>query len=70
MTHAAIATLESIGSIPSPFAGIAAALEAARARHTARRGYRYLLEAEPHLLADIGLTRADVRQALMACDGR
>ena len=73
MTHAAAATaLETtgFGPIRSPFARIVAALMAARERQAARRTYVYLLDAEQYLLDDIGLTRADVKQALMACDGR
>jgi uncharacterized protein YjiS (DUF1127 family) len=72
MTEAAFTTLESMGFGPirSPFARIAAAIKAARTRQAARRTYVYLLDAEQHLLDDIGLTRADVQRALMACDGR
>jgi uncharacterized protein YjiS (DUF1127 family) len=72
MIHAsALTALETMGfgTIPSPFARIKAALKAAHARRTARREYTYLLGAEDHLLQDIGISRADVRQALRECDG-
>jgi uncharacterized protein YjiS (DUF1127 family) len=72
MTHAAFAALETMGYGPirSPFAGIVARIMAARARQAARRTYAYLLDAEQHLLDDIGLTRAEVKRALMECDAR
>jgi uncharacterized protein YjiS (DUF1127 family) len=71
MTEAAFTTLESMGFGPirSPFARILAAVKAARERQMARRTYVYLLDADQHLLDDIGMTRADVKQALMECDG-
>jgi uncharacterized protein YjiS (DUF1127 family) len=71
MTHspAALTALEALGYRPAaaPFGRIMAAVAAARARQIARRSYRHLLDAEPHVLDDIGLTRADVQRALDAC---
>ena len=45
---------------------IAAALSRAKARHD----YRQMLAREDHILRDMGVTRDDVRQALMDCGGR
>jgi uncharacterized protein YjiS (DUF1127 family) len=71
MTHAALTAIETMGlPVRSPFARIAATIKAARARQAERRTYAYLLDAEQYLLDDIGLTRAEVKRALMACDGR
>ena len=53
---------------PALTARLAAALRAERARRQAVRDYRRLLEVEPHLLADIGLDRDAVRQALRAAE--
>ncbi|HET9069123.1 MAG TPA: UBA domain-containing protein [Amaricoccus sp.] len=44
---------------------IATALVRARARHA----YRQMLERENHILADMGVSRRDVRQALHDCGG-
>jgi uncharacterized protein YjiS (DUF1127 family) len=43
---------------------IAAAVRAALARRKERYGYRQLLGCDEHLLRDMGVTRADIRQAL------
>lgn len=52
-------------------ARIAAALRAAEARHEARRAYGSLLDCDDeHLLRDAGLTRGDIRAAMLALDGR
>jgi uncharacterized protein YjiS (DUF1127 family) len=69
-TAAALTALETMGFGPirSPFARIVATMKTVRTRQAARRTYAYLLDADPHLLADIGLTRADVQYALRACD--
>jgi uncharacterized protein YjiS (DUF1127 family) len=70
MTYAALTTVETTGfPVRSPFARIVAAIKAARERQIARRSYVYLLDADQHLLDDIGMTRADVKRALMECDG-
>ena len=45
---------------------IAAALSRAKARHD----YRQMLAREDHILRDMGVTRNDVRQALIECGGR
>lgn len=47
-----------------------AAVHAAAARRRARREYRHLLDCEDHVLKDIGLSRIDLRAALMECGGR
>jgi uncharacterized protein YjiS (DUF1127 family) len=52
-------------SLPSR---LLAALGAEVARRQAIHDYRKLMEVEPHLLADIGLTRNEVRQALKAAE--
>ena len=43
---------------------IASAVRAAHARSLARHAYKQMLQCEDHILRDIGVTRADVRQAL------
>ena len=53
-------TIELSRIITRPFARIASALVAARARQAEHRTDAYLLEAEEHVLRDIGLTRADL----------
>jgi uncharacterized protein YjiS (DUF1127 family) len=71
MTHASTLTArETLPPVAAPLGRIMAAIAAMRARQMARRSYRYLLDADPHLLDDIGLTRADVRRAFDACDER
>jgi uncharacterized protein YjiS (DUF1127 family) len=50
-------------SLPSR---LIAALKAAHARRKAIHDYENLLAVDPHLLADIGVSRADVRAALHA----
>ena len=47
---------------------IASAVRAAHARSKGRRAYRQMLLCEDHILRDIGVTRADVRQALRDLD--
>ena len=69
MTHlpTITASLETailrLPSGPLPFDRIRDALDAARARHQARRSYRYLLDNKA-ALRDIGVSSADVRRAL------
>ena len=53
-------TFELSRIIARPFARIASALVAARTRQVKHRTYAYLLEADEHVLRDIGLTRADL----------
>ena len=69
MTHSVAASLEAalfrIHPVASPFERIAEALEAMRARHDARRSYRYLLGNEA-ARRDVGVSAGDVRQALRA----
>ena len=47
-----------------------AAVHEALARAKARRDYRQMLDCEDHVLSDIGITRADIRQAYHECGGR
>ena len=53
-------TIELSRIITRPFARIASALVAARARQVEHRTYAYMLAASEHVLRDIGLTRADL----------
>lgn len=46
------------------FGRIVAALRHAHERDTAQRQYRHLLECEPRILDDVGLTRSDVQGAM------
>ncbi len=68
MSEAHSSTLAG-ASHPGLFATLAAklahAFRAVRERHEARRSYLRLLESD-ELLRDIGITREDVRQALLA----
>lgn len=41
-----------------------AAAKAWAARRKAHRDYQYLLEVDPHLLSDIGVTTGDVQRAM------
>lgn len=56
----------------SPVAGLparlVARLRAARWRRRARRDYEWLLGADDHILADVGVTRAALRAALSDLD--
>ena len=75
MTHSpaapsALETMRFGATVVRPLARITAALVAARTRQAAHRTHIYLLDAEEHLLNDIGLTRADLRRALTECDRR
>jgi uncharacterized protein YjiS (DUF1127 family) len=66
------ATVPGLRSTPSP-SPIGRALWALRAEHARRKSiheYQRLLTLEDHLLADIGLSRDEVRRALRACQGR
>jgi len=63
-------TVELSRMISRPFARMASALTAARARQAEHRTYTYLLGADEHVLRDIGLTPADVRRALDGCARR
>jgi uncharacterized protein YjiS (DUF1127 family) len=45
-------------------------IAAALSRAKARRDYRQMLAREDHILRDMGVTRYDIRQALMECGGR
>ena len=47
-----------------------AAVHDARARAKARGDYRQMLDCEDHFLRDVGLTRADIRNAYRECGGR
>jgi hypothetical protein len=49
---------------------LAARIAAGIARAKARRDYRRMLEREDHVLADMGVSRRAVRQALLECGGR
>jgi uncharacterized protein YjiS (DUF1127 family) len=75
MTHtpAAVTALDAmipglLPTRPAASVGLLARLRAAQARRQAIHDYRKLLAVEPHLLADIGLTRADVSAALQAAE--
>ena len=50
--------------------GIITRIAAAISRARARQAYRQMLAREDHILRDMGVTRNDVRQALMECGGR
>jgi hypothetical protein len=63
---AATSSLESALSRLHPaslVARIRAAMDAANARHQARKGYRYLLDSEA-ARRDVGVSAGDVRRAL------
>ena len=49
--------------IGSPLARIRDAVDAARARHHARKGYRYLLDS-PEARRDVGLSIDEIHRAL------
>ena len=53
---------------PSPIGRAMAAWRAARARRQSVRDYKKLLTVEEHLLSDIGLTRNDIRRAIVECE--
>lgn len=48
----------------------AAAMRDALARAKARYDYRHMLACEDGVLRDVGVTRADVREAYRTCGGR
>jgi uncharacterized protein YjiS (DUF1127 family) len=48
-------------------AHVARAIRTAHARRKMRHDYETLLVCDDHILRDIGVTRADVRDALAAC---
>ena len=48
----------------------AAAVRDTLARAKARHGYRHMLDCEDHVLRDVGITRADMRQAYHEGGGR
>lgn len=67
----AITTRPAEITLPATFpARIAARIATAIARARARRAYRQLLEREDHVLSDMGLSRREVRKALIECGGR
>jgi uncharacterized protein YjiS (DUF1127 family) len=51
-------------------ARVTAAVTDWMARGKARHQYREMLKLEEHLLHDIGVTRAEIRKAMMELDGR
>ena len=59
-------TIDFSRIVSRPFARIASALVAARARQAEHRTCTYLLGAD-HVLMDIGLTRSDVQRAIYGC---
>jgi uncharacterized protein YjiS (DUF1127 family) len=64
------ATVPGLRSTPSPVGRALWALRAEQARRKAIHEYRRLLTLEDHLLADIGLSRDEVRSALRAEQAR
>jgi uncharacterized protein YjiS (DUF1127 family) len=61
------ATVPGLRPTPSPIARAMSAWRAAHARRQTLRDYKKLLTVEEHLLSDIGLTRNDIRRAIVEC---
>lgn len=51
-------------SVPTVFDALVKEYRALRARRATRMSYRTMLELDPHLLFDLGVTERDLREAI------
>ena len=70
LTHTAAADLGIRSALQTMADRAAATVREMLARAKARHDYRHMLDCEDHFLRDVGLTRADIRQAYHECGGR
>jgi uncharacterized protein YjiS (DUF1127 family) len=64
MTTAAATTFSQLSPQTRPFAWLWSRVVDMHRRMEARHQYRHLLKCDEHILSDVGLTRADVLQAM------
>lgn len=68
--HAAPTTTTTADYVRSIWTRIATAMAAAIARAKARHDYRKMMQREDHILADMGVTRDEIRHAYLNVGGR
>ena len=64
MTTAAATTVSQLSPEAHPFARLWSGIVEMHRRMETRQQYRHLLKCDDHILSDVGLTRADVHQAM------